>query len=281
MRPWSAIATTTRQQYDRLLQGLNASAKYQRLQLSQILDINSATSFGRHYNFSKLHCPDRFRKMVPLHSYDDLSSDLGLQLQGESRLLSEPVLHAEETGGSSGGTKLIPYSRSSLKAFRAAIYPWLHDLEQHYRLLGCSYFAISPAACLPRVTESGISIGAATDAVYFGSDLLEPMAAISLAPEQLGSVEDMTLWRRLTLSYLLRAHDLTLISVWSPSFITVLLAELSRSTEELLRDLYDGSPALLPGVPPLPPVPARARLVAKAPNSKLSVALPGASTIWG
>ena len=121
MRPWSVIAAITSQQYDRLLQGLHASAKYQRLQLAQILQINSATGFGRHYNFNKLDCPDRFRERVPLHSYDDLSADLGRQLEGESRLLSEPVLHAEETGGSSGGAKLIPYSRSSLKAFRAAV----------------------------------------------------------------------------------------------------------------------------------------------------------------
>ena len=78
----------------------------------------------------------------------------------------------------------------------------------------------------------------------------------------------MTLWRRLTLAYLLRAHDLTLISVWSPGFITALLTELSNSSEALLRDLYDGVPALLPGVPPLPPVPEHARLVATALSGK-------------
>ena len=276
MKPWSTIATTTHDEYQRLLLGLDQCAATQRKKLAQLLHCNADTTFGLGYGFNLIDDPDLFRKVVPLHSYEDLALELQHQLQGQPCLLAEPVLHAEETGGSNGRAKLIPYSASTLRAFQAAIYPWLHDLSQHYRQLGYAYFSISPATRSPGVTHIGIPIGAANDSIYFGNELLEPLAAISFAPRQLAAVKDMQQWQHLTLAYLLRAEDLTLLSVWSPTFITALLAELPQHAEGLLRELRDGIPAPLTGVPPLAPNPERAAVVARA----LAGGVPDTRLLW-
>lgn len=264
MNPWSIISATTSKEFKRLLSGLDECAESQRLQLLQIIQANIDTDFGRRYGFNTLHDPDQYRNVVPLHSYDELLPELKRQLQGKSSLLAEQVIHVEETGGSSGGAKLIPYSVSSLKAFQAAIYPWLHDIAHHYGQLSSSYFAISPAARVPSSTLRGIPIGAGSDAIYFGRDLLEPLGAISLVPEQLGMVTEMAQWQRLTLLYLLRAEDLSILSIWSPTFITALLADLPLYAEDLLRELNDGTPTPLPGLPLLAPNPGRAALLSRA-----------------
>lgn len=264
MNPWTAIAAVTESEYQTLLHDLYDCAKTQRQQLKSLLLTNKSSQFGQRFHFGTINEPERYQSTIPLQNYSDLAQTIERMMAGEEgELFEEKVLLYEETGGSSAASKLIPYTESSLTGFRRAVYPWLHDLARQYPQLGRSYFAISPAARVPKTTASGIMIGAGSDAIYFGRQLLEPLMAISAVPEQLGSVTDMEQWQRLTLLYLLHAEDLTLFSVWSPSFLTSLLAELPRHVEWLLRELHDGSTAL-PGAPVLAAAPQRAALLRQA-----------------
>lgn len=267
MRPWSQIAAATGEEHQRLLQGLQDCAGTQRRQLIELLRSNADSAFGRAHDFEHIDDADSYRARVPLRHYADLAADIdamaGADPGSDRRLLAEPIRLFEETGGSSGGPKLVPYTDRSLAGFRHALHPWLHDLARHYTGLGCSYFAISPAARPARTTAAGIPIGT-HDAAYFGAELTEPLAAIALLPEQLATITDLRQWQRLSLGWLLRADDLTLISIWSPSFILSLLDALPALAEGLLRELRDGVASPLAGVAPLPPRPQRATLVERA-----------------
>ncbi len=276
MNPWATIAKITSNKHKKFLNGLKDCAESQRQQLSRILKSNATTSFGQRYDFCRLHNPDQFRGKVPIQSYDDIFPELEAQLQGESSLIAEPVLHIEPTSGSSGGVKLVPYAASSLQAFQAAIHPWLYDLARYYTQLDGSYFAISPAARSKQLTHNSIPIGASSENVYLGKELLQPLSGISLVPEQLAAITDMEHWQHLTLSYLLRAENLSLISVWSPTFITALLAILPQFAEQLLREIHDGTSSPLPGVPPFSASPSRATLV----SSALSGGTPDTQMLW-
>ena len=53
-------------------------------------------------------------------------------------------------------------------------------------------------------------------------------------PDELRLVKDMEVFRYVTLLCLLRQRELRLISVWHPSFLTLLVDALSTNWQELL-----------------------------------------------
>lgn len=262
MRPWSVIAIATAAEHQKLLQGLEDCGGAQEQQLTDLLSAAFETEFGRSHGFNRLVDPDAYRTKVPLSTYEEFAALIGHC--PEDGLFGEPVLLYEETGGSSGAAKLIPYTQRSLTGFRRALHPWLNDLANHYPGLGKGYFAISPATRSRRTTAGGVPIGSESDAIYFGTDLTESLRAISLVPESIAKVTEIERWQRMTLLYLLRATDLTFLSVWSPTYLTALLAELPHFAEGLLRDIRDGQQEPFPGAAPIAPDQRRAAVILRA-----------------
>src|SRR5262249_54358093 len=157
-----------------------------------------------------------FRSRVPIRTYDELQPWITRAANGETEVLcSEPIVAFEETGGSVSGGKLVPYTASALRAFRAAMLPWLWhlSLQRPGAFPGTTCAAISPATRAPRVTRGGHPVGLPSDAAYLGDDLVAAFIAISAVPADVGRLSDMTQWRFVTLLHLLASEDLTFISV--------------------------------------------------------------------
>ncbi len=212
--------------------------------LEQILAENAASPFGRAHGFDRIDDIARFRASVPIQDYEALRPWIDRVAEGETEVLTTaPVIAFEETGGSTGGGKLIPYTQSSLAAFRAAALPWLHDLtEQRPRTFdGSAYVALSPVARAARHTAGGAPIGLPSEGAYLGADLAEALVAVLAVPLDAAQVRDVAHWRFLTLRHLLAAADLTFISVWSPTFLIGLVEALPALAEPLLRALRDGA----------------------------------------
>jgi len=137
-------------------------------------------------------------------------------LSDEPGMPCEPVIHRVPTSGTTGPTKLIPYTRSLLREFQRGIAPWIADLFVHNpgMLAGKSYWAISPVAQTAK--------GFADDTEYLGR--AGGLARATLAvPASVRHIRDMDEWRRETLGHLTACRDLTFISVWHPSFLMLLL----------------------------------------------------------
>ena len=262
MKAWAAISLATSVAHKRLLDGLDDCATVQAGLLKEILSANAVCAFGQRYGFERLHDPDTYRQTVPLCGYEDIAFSIAHGSAGS--LLAEQVLLFEETGGSSGGAKLIPYTQRSLNGFRNAVQPWLYDLADWLPDLGRGYFAISPAARPGRTTPAGVPIGGNGDGIYFGEGIGRQLDEISIVPEAIAGVSDLGHWQHLTLLYLLSARDLSFLSVWSPTFITSLLDDLPAKTEALLRALHDGLEQPVTGASPLKADPSRAREVSDA-----------------
>ena len=154
-------------------------------------------------------------------------------------LTSAPVLAFEETGGSSGGRKRIPYTAQGLQAFQRGLLPWLDDLFEHYPALagGRFYWAISPACRAPAITSGGIPVGLGSDAAYFGAQTGMAVAQALAVPGDVGTISDVAEWRQQTLLHLLGCADLVMISVWSPTFLTELLRHAVAQRNELADTL--------------------------------------------
>jgi hypothetical protein len=60
-------------------------------------------------------------------------------------------------------------------------------------------------------------------------------------PPAVARLTDTECWRYCTLLFLLAADDLSLVSVWSPTFLIGLVGALTQFKERLTRDLFDGT----------------------------------------
>ena len=142
-------------------------------------------------------------------------------LSDEPGTTAEPVIRRVPTSGTTGPTKLIPYTRSLLAEFHRGIAPWVTDLFRHdpSMLAGNSYWAISPVA--------GVSEGFADDTEYLGRAGWLTRAALAVPPS-IRHIRDMDSWRRETLRHLTACRNLAFISVWHPSFLMLLLEEVPQ-----------------------------------------------------
>jgi hypothetical protein len=133
----------------------------QALWLGRCLQRNRDSEFGRCHGFERIFTVAEFRQRVPLSVYADVAPAIVRMANGEPNIQFEgsPIAF-ERTGGSAGGSKLVPYSSSSLNDFRIAMLPWLADAIAAYGLAeGCAYWAISPATRQVETTAGGCPVG--------------------------------------------------------------------------------------------------------------------------
>lgn len=203
--------------------------------LLNCLQRNAKTAYGARYDFEMITSPDEYRKHLPLVRYEDILPWIDRLLQGEKDIVFQghPVAF-EETGGSQGQNKLIPYSSSSLDDFRIALRPWLSDLITSHRLSeGSIYFSVSPDLRKSRyIGQTKIPLGL-SDEAYLGEDTALPLYRLSAAPHWIKEVFDVREWQLATLYWLVRRDDLALISVWSPTFFLNILELLSERSSEI------------------------------------------------
>lgn len=173
---------------------------------------------------------DAYRNLVPICSYNSLVPYIARIQSGEPNILftGRPVAY-EHTGGSTGGPKTIPYSNDGLADFQRCIVPWLAETARKHKLSGRAYFSISPASRSPG-EHHGIPIGL-PDTAYLGDIAGAVLASTTAVPLSVGAIDDLERWREKTIEHLLSAHDLELISVWSPTFLLRLLDHIPNPTQ--------------------------------------------------
>lgn len=209
--------------------------------LSSCLQRNQATRFGQHYNFADIKTIQSYQERVPLHRHEDFKPYIARMADGEADVLFKgEVIAFEQTGGSSGGSKLVPYSDSSLKDFQTAMLPWLGNLVTTHQInSGTIYLSLSPATRKATKTASGHSIGL-PDAAFLGPVAGQTLMSLSATPTWVGEILDVEQWQLATLYWLVRQQPLSLISLWSPSFFLQLLQGVEHHYSELMELLNRG-----------------------------------------
>lgn len=236
MNAWAEIADATSHASAALIAALREPERQQAEFLAKLLAANRDTRFGREHGFGTIRDADEFRARVPLRRDHEFKPWLDAVAQGEPRVLTaDPVIAFEATGGTAGA-KLIPYTAAALDAFRAGVLPWLGSLlERHPGIArGVAYVAASPVTRAPRILPCGLPLGLPSDAAYLGADLAPALSQVVTMPP---ASTDVARWRVGTLAHLARRPDLTLISIWSPTFLLELLEALPRDAELVLAEL--------------------------------------------
>ncbi len=258
------------------------SVQAQRLQ--SILTRNQDCEYGRAHAFAAIADPVAYARRVPIVRYDALRSSIERMAAGEHDVLvTAPVIAFEETGGSSGGAKLVPYTEAALASFQRGLLPWLDDLYTRVPGLdhGRAYWSISPAARAPRQTAGGVPIGLPSDAAYLGAAVATCLLATLCVPPAAAGINDIDRWRIFTLVHLLAAGDLTLISIWSPTFLQELLRHAQENASLLVRYLVEGDPACdAATVGALPPGPRVSRVRGELVRDVLTQREPEWTRLW-
>ncbi len=215
--------------------------------LRRYLARNAATDFGTRHGFSLINGVDEFRHRVPLSDFESYREDIERIRRGDTHVLTrDPVRRLVPSSGSSGPRKSIPYTAELSREFNRAVGPWVVDLYRARPALtnGPAYWAISPNIELPQRESSTVPEGFESDSAYLGAGVSRLVDNLMAVPAAVGEVAEIGAFRRITLLFLLAADDLRLISVWHPSFLSLLLDSMTREWDRLLSDLARPTPSV-------------------------------------
>jgi hypothetical protein len=238
---WVASCWTT---YRSLRRAQDNPAAAQAALLDRMLRANASSAYGREFAFSQVRTAREFQSAVPIVSYDQLRPWIERIKAGEHSVLTdEPVLMLEKTSGSSTAAKYIPYTASLRREFQRAVRAWMFDLHarEPKMMHGTAYWAITPLAREREVTAGGLRVGFENDTEYLGATERFLLRKILAVPEEVAHIPELDTALYVTLRFLLQSPSLTFISVWAPSFLTILLEHLHNHAERLLADLHNGT----------------------------------------
>lgn len=234
---WKCIATPPARRFHRAMEN---PEPVQRGVLARILRENARTEFGCAHGFSRLKNVEDYQNAVPPRDYAEHESWIRSAAAGKNDVLFPGRATAFlPTSGTLSGVKLIPWAPGLKRDFHEALGPWIHGFMRSHPAAwrGTVYWSLSPPAWPADRTAGGIRIGFDSDASYLPSVLRPLLASVFAVPSAVAGIRDVAVWKYATLLHLLGAGNLSMISIWSPTYLTSLLAPLEEWWDPLLRDL--------------------------------------------
>lgn len=197
----------------------------QERRLAAILATNATSDYGLELGLNSVSTIGEFRRRVPIVTYDEVAGPLCA-----ARTVAEPVLMFETTSGSSAARKRIPYTASLRSEFMSALDPWMHDLYASRPHLqgGSAYWSVSPA-----VAGRGFD----DDREYFEGPSRRALEDILVLPPEIARIRDLQRQRYLTLRHLAADPDLSVMSVWNPTILTLMMRDLERWFDRIVADV--------------------------------------------
>lgn len=175
---------------------------------------------------------EKFQNKIPIVNYEDIKEFVEKEKSGENNvLLSDKIKLFELTSGSTSDVKYIPYTEKFLKSYMNGVFAWIYNLYQNNKrlFLGSSYWSISPILKREAVTSGGIRVGIEDDTSYFDKVSAFFLNKLFTVPKEIKNIQNMEDFLLITAVFLLLSENLAMISVWSPSFLMILLDFIEKN----------------------------------------------------
>ena len=175
---------------------------------------------------------EKFQNKIPIVNYEDIKEFVEKEKSGESNvLLSDKIKLFELTSGSTSDVKYIPYTENFLKSYMNGVFAWIYNLYQNNKrlFLGSSYWSVSPILKREAVTSGGIRVGIEDDTSYFDKVSAFFLNKLFTVPKEIKNIQNMEDFLLITAVFLLLSENLAMISVWSPSFLMILLDFIEKN----------------------------------------------------
>ena len=217
---------------------------------AELCDRLIASDYGASHHIRSVDDWER----LPIVDYDDIQPCVRQQLDRphDAILTPDPILFCEKTSGSRGAAKTIPYTRSLRQSFSRLFCIWAQDLIRNGPAFssGKVYFCVSPklveaqssGALLPNAAlQSNVALRK-DNTFHDDSDYLDNWLQWILSPflvmvPNIGRIRSAEEFKEALCLTLLGEERLEIISVWSPSFLTVHLAYIQQQRERLIQSL--------------------------------------------
>ena len=175
---------------------------------------------------------EKFQNKIPVVNYEDIKEFVEKEKSGENNvLLSDKIKLFELTSGSTSDVKYIPYTKKFLKSYMNGVFSWIYNLYQNNKrlFLGSSYWSVSPILKREAVTSGGIRVGIEDDTSYFDKVSAFFLNKLFTVPKEIKNIQNMEDFLLITAVFLLLSENLAMISVWSPSFLMILLDFIEKN----------------------------------------------------
>ena len=225
--------------YQRFVRALSNPEQSQRSILKKILQLSEGSEFGKKHQLSELSW-EEFHQKLPLSEYQDWAPIIERQRVGEKNLLTaSPCTRYQPTSGSTSTIKWIPYTEAFLSELDHTISPWLYDIYKTEKgsLNGRHYWSISWIPTEMRQSTKGNI----NDDIKLLPWWKRAFTSLGMAvPEAISHTESSDLSVMASLCYLASCQDLSVLSVWSPTFALNMLENLGRYRLEIESILSRG-----------------------------------------
>lgn len=235
-----AAAVFSKREYRAYVAGLKEIEPHQRRVLQKILTEVNGTRSAETHGLSGGETAAQFRKKVPLTEYSDWSEMIESQRSTGLPLLSKsPCDRYQPTSGSTSKIKWIPYTKQFLAQVDSFISPLIFKMYLTYPRIrqGTHYWSLSwvPTELRKKVNPNvndDLKLLPWWKSVFMGLTMAVPNK-VALAETSADSIFS-------TACYLCANRRLSLVSVWSPTFLLNLLDFISEHREEIAQTLETG-----------------------------------------
>lgn len=244
--PHLAAATLkllSRRRANDFFRALNNPAGAQTSLLSTLVQASCRTEYGRTLGLEPDDGLEAFRAKVPLVTYEVLAPWIDRQRRTVAKsILAEHIRCFEKTSGSSGAAKYIPYNTELMHTFQSMFQIWAYDLLTHVLRprTGKIFASVSPGMHTASAERSDIPVGLEDDTAYLSKPLQWLLKPFMVSPGSLSGLAPPNDVRDLLSASLVCEAHLETVSVWSPTYLLVLLDHVSRHRQRLLPELIKG-----------------------------------------
>ncbi|MFP4039164.1 MAG: GH3 auxin-responsive promoter family protein [Desulfosudaceae bacterium] len=244
-----AAMTFCRKEYRSFTAGLRQIEPHQRRVLGGILRAVDGSESGQALGLTPSLTAEQFRQKVPLTEYADWEEMIERQrTTGMPVLSTSPCERYQPTSGSTSAIKWIPYTDQFLKQLDSLISPMVYRMYQDYPAVrrGSHYWSLSwvPTELRQKINpdiNDDLNLVPWWKRVFMSLTMAVP-GGVARTPES-----DDSFFA--TACYLCADQELSLISVWSPTFLLSLLGFIKdhrhRIAEALRRGRWgEAEPAL-------------------------------------
>ena len=235
------IATLFREvfaNFNNFLDSTKKPREVQRKLLLEIVEKNAWTGYGKKHGFSSISSEQEFQRRVPLNDYESLEGYIERVKQGDfSALLCEKPEMFNTTSGTASKPKFLPVTQKCIRNYQRGADVWnLSAFLQHPEIRGKVLAMICPRT--EGILESGIPFGSASGLFY---DLQRRAAKKACAAKkELFDIPEMSAKYYAVMRVVLE-QDITHINTPNPSTILLLCKTVEENSQEMIRDIRDGT----------------------------------------
>lgn len=206
----------------------------QRKRLDQILESLAAT---KEWGCLRGKSYEELCHLLPVSTYTSYRDRIERQRSSKEKIISDFIVRYEPTSGSTESRKWIPYTKDFLQELNLAAAAWIGDIYNSIPEVmgGTHYWSLS---WLPKELRG---LTSSNDADLFPAYQRWIIKKSMALPAQIAQVSSPEAAWWATLLYLVSTKDLSLVSVWSPTFWIKITDDIKSRWPEIRSNLEAGT----------------------------------------